>query len=333
MNVRKSLLKTLAESDGAYVSGAELAEKLGVSRNAVWKAVKSLESEGYAIESVTSKGYKLADGNNRLSAELIESKLITGSLGRNLIVLDETESTNSAAKELAAGGAAHGTVVAADKQTMGRGRLGRSFVSPSGTGIYMSVVIRPDFDIETASLITSAAAVAAAEAVESLCGNEVQIKWVNDLYINGRKICGILTEASLGLEMKSLDYAVIGIGINAHRLGNSLGKELLGIATSIEDETGIKPDRNCLCAEILNRLENQLGNITSRKFLEEYRRREYLTGKEITADVGGETLYGHAVGIDENANLILELPDGTLRHLGSGEANLCRVQNENSDLH
>ena len=326
MNVKKELLKTLAASDGAYVSGAELAEKLDVSRNAVWKAVKSLEAEGYTIESAASKGYRLSDDNNRLSAELIESKLSTASLGRSLIVLDETESTNSVAKELASDGAAHGTVIVADKQTMGRGRLGRSFVSPSGTGIYMSVVIRPDFDIETAALITSAAAVAAAEAVESLCGNEVQIKWVNDLYINGRKICGILTEASLGLEMKSLEYAVIGIGINVHCLGDSLGSELLGIAASIEDETGIKADRNCLCAEILNRLEYQLENITSRKYLEEYRRREYLTGKEITANAGSETLYGHAVGIDENANLIIELPDGSLRHLSSGEANLCRIK-------
>lgn len=324
MKVKEALLKSLVKADGEYISGMALAENLGVSRNAVWKAVKSLESEGYKIESAPSKGYALARDNNRLCEELILSKLETKKLGRNLRIYNEVESTNITAKELASAGAVHGTAVIADTQTMGKGRLGRQFVSPKGSGVYMSVIIRPDISIESIPLITPAVAVAAAEATEKLCGNEVQIKWVNDLYINGKKICGILTEASLGLEMKSVDYAVIGIGINVLSVADFFSEELRQTATSIEDETGHKIDRSAICAEILNSLEQRLEDVENRRYLSEYRRREYLTGKRITAVVEGKTITGSAVGIDNNANLMIELPNGDIKYLNAGEANLCR---------
>lgn len=325
MNVKNELLNALAASGSSFVSGTELADTLGVSRNAVWKAVKALQSEGYEIESSPAKGYRISAINSKLSAELISAALTTSHLGRNIIVLDEVDSTNNYAKNLASKGAAHGTTVAADTQTSGKGRLGRKFVSPSGKGIYFSTIIRPEFGIETASMITSAAAVAAARAVEELSDADVKIKWVNDLYINGKKICGILTEASLGLEMKRLDYAVIGIGINIRRSEKSFGKELSDVATSIESETKKIIDRNILCAAVLNRLEGILGCIENRGFIEEYRRREMLTGNMITANIGGEACHGKALGIDDNANLIIEFSDGTIRHIGSGEANLCRI--------
>ena len=326
MNVKESLLDTLAAAGENYISGAALAQQLGVSRNAVWKAVKSLESEGYAIESVTSKGYRLADSNNRLSEKLILSFLTTDTLGRNLTVMDEVDSTNRAAKELAAKGAPHGTAVIADMQTMGRGRLGRSFVSPAGTGIYMSVVVRPELPVELTPMMTTAAAVAVAEAVENLSGHATQIKWVNDVYIGGKKICGILTEASLGLETRSLDYAVIGIGINVRSVKEQFTPDLNRTATSIEDAAGKLVDRNRLCAEVMNRLEVHLAAIPERGFIEEYRRRELLTGNDITAELNGASVTGKALGVDENLNLIVEFPDGTVKHLGSGEANLCRIK-------
>lgn len=326
MNVKDSLLNTLAASGSEYISGAALAEKLGVSRNAVWKAVKSLEAEGYAIESVTSKGYRLADSNNRLSEKLITSRLMTKALGRELKVLDEVNSTNIAAKELASAGAPHGTAVAADMQTMGRGRLGRTFVSPAGTGLYLSVILRPEIELEATAMMTTAASVAVAEAVEKLTGSAAQIKWVNDVYLNGKKICGILTEASLGLEMKSLDYAVIGIGVNVRSVRGKFDSELIKTASSIEDETGLIIDRNALCAAILDRLEFYTDSLRERSFLEGYRRRELLTGNDITAMVGNQPITGKALGIDDNGNLIVELPNGSVKHLGSGEANLCRVK-------
>ena len=326
MNVKDSLLNTLAAAQDEYISGAALAEKLGVSRNAVWKAVKSLQSDGYAIESVTSKGYRLAHDNNRLSAELIAPMLTTRALGKDIKVFSELDSTNIMAKELASAGAPHGTVVAADMQTAGRGRLGRNFVSPAGSGLYMSIIVRPGFDLEISSMMTAAAAVAVAEAVEKLSSHDVMIKWVNDPYMNGKKICGILTEASLGMEMRSLDFAVIGIGINVRSMKNIIDTELAKIATSIEDETGLIIDRNQLCAEVLAKLEYYLDTLPERTFLHEYRRREFLTGHEITANIGNSNVSGKALGIDDNANLIFQDSSGNILHLSSGEANLCRIK-------
>ena len=328
MNIKQTLLNTLAEARGNYISGAAIAEKLGVSRNAVWKTVKGLESDGFIIESVTSKGYRLSEDNNRLSADLITPLLETEQLGCQIQVFDEIDSTSNLAKMLTSQGYPHGTVIISDKQTEGRGRMGRSFVSPAGTGIYMSLILRPEYGLDCAPLMTSAAACGIAEAIEESCGCAVMIKWVNDIYLHGRKICGILTEASLGLEMKMLDFAVIGIGLNVRSVKDKFDSGLSSIATSIEDETGIKLDRNALCAKMLNKLEKYLGMVESKKFLDEYRSRELLTGNIITTTVGGEELRGMAMGIDDNANLIMKLPNGQLKKLSSGEANLTRVHND-----
>ncbi|MCQ2489964.1 MAG: biotin--[acetyl-CoA-carboxylase] ligase [Ruminococcus sp.] len=325
MNVKESLLKAFAEADGRYISGTMLAEQLGVSRNAVWKAVKSLESEGYIIDSVTAKGYRLSGASNCLSEQLISAKVNASVLGSRIIVLDETDSTNNYAKGAIENGTENGTVIVADRQTAGKGRMGRSFISPSGTGLYMSVILRPEFSIQTAPLITSAVAVAAAEAIESLCKADVRIKWVNDLYLNGKKIAGILTEASVNMEMRALDIAVIGIGINVRSIGDRFDEELRQRASSIQDECGAVLDRNALCAAVINHLDVHLSKIENREYLREYRRRELLTGNLITANVGSETFVGKAVGIDRNANLMIETENGTVRSLSSGEANLCRI--------
>lgn len=329
MNIRESVLKAIAASGEDFLSGGQLAENLGVSRTAVWKAIKALEADDYLFDAVSGRGYRISPQNNRLSAELIRAELNSHE-DREIIVFDEIDSTNNYAKKLASEGASHGTVIAADKQSAGRGRLGRSFFSPSGTGLYMSVIIRPEISIEAAQLITSCAACAAAEALEGLCGRQVDVKWVNDLYMNGKKICGILTEASLSLETSSLDYAVIGIGMNVLSVRGIFSSELSEIAASVEDEAGVKISRNKLCAEILGRLDERLEGIENREFLEDYRRREILTGNVITASAEGERITGRAVGIDDSASLIVELEDGSRRALSSGEANLCRIKNKSS---
>ena len=321
MDIKKIILEKLAVSGDKYISGAELARTIEVSRNAVWKAVKSLENDGFSIESVTSKGYRLSENNNKLSEEIIKC---FGESERNIIVLDEIDSTNNYAKKLASQGAENGTAVIADRQTAGKGRMGRNFVSPSGCGVYISIITRPKFSMETVSLITSAIAVATANAVENLCDEPVKIKWVNDLYMNNKKICGILTEASMGLEMRSLDYAVIGIGINV-RKNNEFDEELKKRAASIEECTGKKIDRNRLCAEILKQAEICLENIESREYIKEYSRRELLTGNRITAMQGNTKIEGFAEGIDKNACLIVRLDNGSVIHLSSGEANKCRI--------
>lgn len=324
MNVKEFVINKLSASEDKYISGAELARNIGVSRNAVWKAVKALQDDGYIIESVTAKGYRLSPENNKLSAEIISANLNTRELGKKIIILDETDSTNNYAKSIASEGAVHGTVVIADTQTAGKGRLGRNFVSPSGKGLYMSAIIRPEFSTDIAALITSAAAVASAEAVEELCGNEVRIKWVNDLYMNGRKICGILTEASMGLEINSPDYIVIGIGINVREF--MLDDELTDRVSSVEKETGKIIDRNKLCALVLEKLEYYMDSLEKRSHIDEYKRREFLTGNIVTANIGNQKITGKAVGIDDNANLIIECENGGIRNISSGEANLIRIK-------
>ncbi|MDE7105123.1 MAG: biotin--[acetyl-CoA-carboxylase] ligase [Ruminococcus sp.] len=324
MNVKEIVISKLSMSGSEYISGAELARQIGVSRNAVWKAIKVLENEGYIIESVKAKGYRLSPQSNKLSAEIISANLTARELGKKIIILDKIDSTNNYAKEIASKGAVNGTVVIADTQTAGKGRLGRSFVSPSGKGLYMSVIIRPKFSMDIAVLITSAVAVASAEAVEKICGNNVQIKWVNDLYMNGQKICGILTEASMGMEINSPDYIVIGIGINVRE--SIFDDELSKRVSSIETETHKIIDRNELCALLLERLEYYTDNLENRCHLDEYKRRELLTGNIITANVGTEKITGRAIGVDENANLIIESESGEIRNLSSGEDNLVRIK-------
>lgn len=311
-STKYTVLKRLLEAGDNYISGSEIAESLNISRNAVWKAVKNLEADGIVIDSVTAKGYRLGC-RDILAPELIP--------GRKAVILEEIDSTNNYAKKLAAQGEPAGTVVLADTQTGGKGRLGRSFVSPKGRGLYMSMILRPEFDISLAPLITSAAAVAAAESVEELCGCDAAIKWVNDLYVGGKKICGILTEASINMEMNSLDYAVVGIGINtaAYDFG-----ELGSRVTDLESETGVRPNRCELCTKIADNLEYWMNNMEKRLHLDEYRRREMLTGSIISADFGGEKIVGLALGVDENANLVLETESHERLVLASGEASLIR---------
>lgn len=322
MSIKESVLKKLIES-ATFISGQELAESLNVSRNAIWKAVKSLESDGYIIDAVNNKGYRLNNKYKILSAEEIKIHLKTQEYGRNIIVLDEIDSTNNYARTLAVDGAENGTAVISECQTAGKGRMGRSFFSPKGTGLYVSLIIRPDMDILSAQLITSCTAVAVAEAIEQLCGAEVKIKWVNDLFLNGRKICGILTEASMNFEEKKLAYAVIGIGINI-RTSENTPCELKNIMTSIEEETGKTIDRNALCGEVINSLERHILNIASREFMDEYRRRSFIFGKQVEIAKNGKLMQGTATGIDDNANLIVKLDDGSEVTVNSGEARIIK---------
>ena len=196
----------------------------------------------------------------------------------------------------------------ADSQSGGKGRLGRSFFSPEHAGIYLTVILRPDCAPDRAGLLTSLAAVAAARAVEKISGADVKIKWVNDLYLNGKKICGILTEGGLGLEAGRLEYAVVGIGINVNRM--EFPPELREIATSVGNETGTSPDRNRLIAEILNELDGLYGDLETGAFLEESRRRSNVIGREVTVIEGGRKYPAKAVDIDGQGRLVIKTEEG-----------------------
>jgi len=235
------------------------------------------------------------------------------SIGKKIIRINETVSTNNLAKDLALKGEESGTVVIAEYQTGGKGRMGRAFFSPEGKGIYMSVILKP----ENPLLITSFAAVAVARAVKNICNLDVRIKWVNDVYSNGKKLCGILTEGVY--EKNQLKYAVLGIGINVKK--TDFPEEISHIATAVENETGTDVSREALLAEIVNELDKLYKTYTDGHFLEEYRRLSCVTGKDIKVIRGDEVFYAKALGIDKKGGLVIE-KDGRTEVLYSGEISI-----------
>ena len=322
MSIKERVLELLEQSKGKSVSGNKIATSLDVSRSAVWKAVNQLREEGYSINAGTNRGYCLTSDNDKMSEPSIKKYLRTKALGQNIDVFKTIDSTNSFAKSLAQLNAAHGHVVIAEQQTDGRGRMGRHFHSPNCQGIYMSVILRPKLPIEQALNVTACAAVAACEAIEKICAEEgaqnisCQIKWVNDVYISGKKACGILTEAAVGIEQGGLDYVVIGFGVNVNNY--NFPDELKETATSLRAEVGESVSRAKLAAEILNILEEKIGTIGDRSFLEEYRRRSILTGKTVDIENNGITERFECVGIDDLGKLIVRRRSGEELTLSSG---------------
>ncbi|MGN0643267.1 MAG: biotin--[acetyl-CoA-carboxylase] ligase [Huintestinicola sp.] len=316
MPIKEKVLEILEEHRGRSVSGNKIAVSLGMTRSAVWKAVKQLREEGYTISAVTNRGYCLTDDNDILNEPSIIQYLETEHLGRKMDIFKTIDSTNSFAKSLAQLGAVHGTAVISEQQTSGRGRMGKKFHSPNNLGIYMSVIIRPKLSVDYALTITSCAAVAVAEAIENVCGLECGIKWVNDIYANGKKLCGILTEASIGVEQGGLEYAVIGIGLN---VSNTIfPKELENIATSIKLETGKNVSRSRLIAEIFNSLERHLDRICTQDFIDEYRRRSILIGKRIVITKNDISEEADCIGIDGYGKLVVRKDSGEEVALNSG---------------
>lgn len=280
-SVKSQVLALLEENRGSALSGGKIAEKLQVSRAAVWKAVEALRQEGYEISAVTNRGYSLSPTSDRLSPEGIRPYLAEPYRQAELIVYPTVDSTNNAAKRLAMDGAAHGTAVLAEQQTGGKGRRGRSFYSPPGTGLYLTVILKPGRDIQQSLLITAAAAVAVTRALHRLGKIESQIKWVNDIYLNGKKICGILAEAVTNLEDGAIEYVVVGIGVNLVSPPDGFPEELRGNVTSVQEETGVSLSRNQLAGEIISQLLELSAQRDSGVFLEEYRSRSCVLGKTI----------------------------------------------------
>ena len=249
---REELLSFFWQNADSYISGEELAGYLQVSRAAVWKAVGQLRAEGYAIESVPGRGYRLLSASDVLSEEGIRRHLQHQEL--NLQVVRTITSTNTVLKTLAAEGAPSGLALIAGEQTAGRGRMGRSFYSPAGTGLYLSLMLRPAMRAEEAVRLTACAAVAAAETIEELSGRETRIKWVNDILVDGRKVCGILTEASVDCENGMMNYVIIGLGVNLRDPEGGFPEELQSIAGTVFEAEQIPELRCRLAAGILDRL-------------------------------------------------------------------------------
>lgn len=318
MSTKDDVLAVLMEQT-TPVSGERLARRLGVSRNAIWKAVGQLRRDGYAIEAGTNRGYRLVQSPDRVSIPEIRRWLKPGEIGTQLELHRTLISTNTQAKALAASGAPHGYLVIAESQTGGKGRMGRSFFSPEHTGVYITYVLRPRLLAERAVMLTSMAAVAVARAIEAVAEVDVGIKWVNDLYINGRKVCGILCEASMDFESGQLEYAVLGIGVNAAAM--RFPQELRDIATSVENECGQSVSRSRLIAEISNQLNALYGQLESREFMAESRRRSIVIGRDIWVIRGDERFPARALDIDDSGSLVIQTEAG-VRRVNSGEVSL-----------
>jgi BirA family biotin operon repressor/biotin-[acetyl-CoA-carboxylase] ligase len=316
MSVKTEVLTRLEEKKGESISGETLAAGLGVSRAAVWKAIRALQAEGYHIEAVNNKGYCLMPDNDILSEEVLK-RLVDAPA---LYVYKEIDSTNEELKRLSLQNAPSGTLVVANSQTQGKGRRGRVFYSPADTGIYMSILLRPQLDFATSVYITTAASVAVCRAIETVCKIKTQIKWVNDIYYNGHKVCGILTEATTDFESGGIDSIIVGIGINVKT--EDFPEELTSVASSLYEEGAGASVRNELTAEVYRELMKVSEDLEAHTFLEEYRRRSMVIGKPIrysTAD-GWENATARA--IDDAGGLVIETAAGECITLNSGEISI-----------
>lgn len=233
--MKEEILRLLRSADG-YISGQELCNRFGVSRTAVWKAINQLKEAGYEIEAQQNKGYRLMAAPDLMTEAEIKSLMHTEWVAKEVLYFDTIDSTNTKAQELAEKGYPSGTLVVADKQESGKGRRGRSWVSPSGTGIFMTLMIKPDINPNNASMLTLVAALAVAKAITSVTGEEAMIKWPNDIVINGKKVCGILTE--MNAQFDYINHIVVGIGINVHN--ESFPEEISQMASSLMIEAGGK---------------------------------------------------------------------------------------------
>ncbi|MGI6029464.1 MAG: biotin--[acetyl-CoA-carboxylase] ligase [Candidatus Heteroscillospira sp.] len=316
MSLKSDILSELEKNRGAALSGQELSEKYGVSRSAVWKAVNTLKNEGHHISSAPKLGYSLMQESDVLSPEGIRAALPEKLRDMDIRVLEETGSTNNECKRLISGGISGYTLVAAERQTAGKGRLGRSFFSPEGS-VYMSLAFRVDAEIADAVKLTTAASVAVARAVESLTDYRPAIKWVNDVYLDGKKICGILTEGVTDMESGRVRHMVIGIGLNCG--SEPFPPELRDVAASI-DRGNVSRSRfiAAITTELVNCIEGA-------PFMDDYRARSCVLGKRIKCIRNGAVTPAEAIAIDDDGALIVRLEDGREERLNTGEISVRTV--------
>lgn len=311
MSTKLKLLELFNQRKSQYISGQELADVLGVSRNSVWKAIKKLQEQGYNIESKASVGYRLFQAGDLLSAEYIREKL---SFPCKIHILDKVDSTNNYAKKIEDLSCPH--LIIAKEQTKGKGRMGRYFYSPPVPNLYMSIVFKPDFDLSRAMFVTTLSALAVCRSIEEVAGVGPKIKWVNDIYINGKKVCGILTEAESNFESGIIDKIVIGIGINC--FPQNFPEEISEKAAFIENPKK-EFSRNQLAAAITEKIFSLLNDFNKRQILMEYKSRSMILGEQILLygssygalpENGGLGIKARAIDIDENGGLVVEYMEG-----------------------
>lgn len=319
--MKTRILKEL-KGVGDYISGQELCEKLNVSRTAVWKHIKALKEEGYEIDSVTKRGYRLVTCPDLITQEAVSSNLNSQWLGKDLRFYDTIDSTNLEVRRLAEAGAEHGLTVIAEEQVSGKGRRGRSWLGKAGTGIWMSFLLKPEIALENSSMLTLITALAVAKAINEVTNVSCGIKWPNDLIVNGKKVCGILTE--LSAQMDELNYIVVGLGINVNM--EEFPDDLKDKATSLQIETGKRIYRAPLAAKVLEYFEKYYEQFIQTEdlstFKDEYNHLLVHMNQKIRVIRGSkETIYT-SHGINERGELLAETASGKIESILSGEVSV-----------
>ena len=327
MTTKEKLLALLEDSKGTFFSGEEIARTLQVSRAAVWKAVNALREDGYTIDAATNKGYRLSPDSDILSPQGIRRFLKPEYRDLDLTVLPTAPSTNALVREKANQGRPEGCIIIACEQTAGRGRYGRQFFSPVDSGVYLSLLLRPTaYSPQQATCLTAAAAAAMCQAIEAVTGQQPGIKWVNDIFLHGKKVCGILTEAAVGLETGTLNYMVLGAGVNLYPPAEGFPEEIQSIAGSVL-ERSCPEAKNRLVGEFLNRFWDFYSHPECRAYLEDYRARSLAIGRNVTVLSAGKAVSAYAYGIDDDFRLLVRYENGDTEALSYGE---IRIQLDES---
>ncbi len=318
----KAKILALLRERRDYVSGQELCTRFNVSRTAVWKAIGQLKKEGYSIEAVQNRGYRLVSEVEIYGQHELESRMDTEWAGHPVVFYDKLPSTNLQAKLDAEKGAVQGTLIVADMQTAGRGRRGRTWSSPAGTNVYFTLIIKPDFQVELASMVTLVMGLAVAEGIRETCGLEAGIKWPNDIVVNGKKVCGMLAEMSV--ERDFIHYVVIGVGINVAQ--QEFAPEIAHVATSLWQECGYRVPRAELTANVMKAFESyyeifrEKGSLVG--LMEKYNNLLVNQNREVRVLAPGAEFQGISRGINEMGELLVEREDGTVAKVYAGEVSV-----------
>lgn len=322
LSTKEKIAELLREKRGQFVSGEEIAKALGVSRAAVCKNIASLKSGGFDIEAVTNKGYRFNGADDTITTDGIRAYLSTELLDKAVFeIVTETASTNNLLRKRAVDGVDEWYTVCAIRQTAGKGRMGRSFFSPQDTGVYVSILLKPQLKPENAVLITTAAAVAVCRALEKLGAKKPEIKWVNDVVVARKKVCGILTEASFNLESGKLDYAILGVGVNMYTPDGGFPEELRDIAGAVFSERG-EDIRNKFIAFFLNEFYSFYKKLAENPHKDEYRKRCFVVGERVSVILGEDKRDALVLGVEDDCALSVKFDNGEIKKLNSGEISL-----------
>lgn len=317
MTSRDKILSLFRSRPEVFISGQEISQELNVSRAAVWKQVELLREQGFEIEAQRSRGYRLLGGPDLLLASEIERGLECKIIGSPLTCLTEIDSTNARARQLAEQGAAEGMVLIADRQSAGRGRLGRRWESPSAVNFYCSILLRPQIPVQQAPQLTFLSAVAVAETLNHLYQLPARVKWPNDVLVEGKKISGLLNEMSA--ETEQIHFVILGIGVNLNMTSEQFPEELNYPATSVLLETGAVVDRAAFVRDFLQRLDGYYGELLEEGFVPIRRRWEALSSLMNVRVQVDDRMTGTVVGLDTDGALRLQLDDGRVERVMAGD--------------